>query len=733
MNKINEHILFESVMTYSIDNSNHENNEILKTINLNANTFYNSGIYKNRPLKEKKIRDAILSPSGAVKIIGKAGTGKTTVSTKVLREFGVEYLFQKFDIKKDKRIENPLYESESELGFYLDKVLLGYLNKTINKLNISRDKVLEYYLNSSNKIEEHISKNSKFTAIEGKLIQQFHRQRKSSEVSIVDWIKKIKYKSDLDKLINDLYEALAPENLAYYLINGLGKYKSAIFFWDNVDSIIDDKIRTAFFNIIDKYQSEKSDCISIIISFRSNNPSLLELTDVGSFMDKTIDMDLIEETIDTDASKKVDKDKQINDFSGLTQKQIYYLKRKSYSKRNEEFSLDILHKRVKFLFDRVKLNSIQVDLGKLYEIKKLTFAFLHDKHLRITTSAISNYDRRESLKILARFINYLIENKYTKYIETIEYSANQMIIYESYFYYWLANNSLVFSNNIKNVFTEYNNWVRDDLNHNGCLSDMQLMNVVLNSTDPSPNNMQEARKLTVSGVIKEFKNIGIPRKEVLERIFRIYKDKNKHLGFIELSRYYGIESPNRIKDEDEIWLTPRGENYVLYTNFKYTYIYSLLKKNGALSKDFRPVSIESFKEVFSFLVNLGAMYVQGLINIKNKLRVSFPNKDEKFWIDKYYSMRFCITSPSRNKNNFKQKYPYLHFSNLINSHLKYMDLLAKKNLDVQSNVDLSIPYKNYIILSANFESIVDEIIISDLKLTENEIVEKISNNINWVV
>ena len=740
MNKIDEHILFESVVTYSIDNSNHENNEILKSIDLNANTFYNSDLYKNRPFKEKKIKDAILSPSGTVKIVGKAGTGKTTVTTKVLREFSDEYLIQKFDIKRDKTIENPKFEQTNELGSYLDEVLLGYLNKVINNLNISRDCVLDYFLTAKDKAEEHISKNSGFTNIQGRLIQQYQRQVKGTEISILDWISSIDYGTKLDTLINDLYETLAPENLAYFIINCTGKYKSAIIFWDNVDSIIDDKIRTTFFNSIDKYQNEKSDCISIVISFRSNNPSLQELTDVGSFMDKTIDMDLIEDTVEPklyflNEEEDDDDEKEFHevDFSGLTQKQIYYLKRKVYSKKNEEFSLDILRKRVKFLFNQVKLMQVSVDIDKLYQIKDLTFDFLRSKHLRTTTSAISNYDRRESLKILSGFINYLTENEYIKYVQSLENPNNQMIIYESYFYFWLANNTLVFSNNIKNVLTEYKNWIGDPFSHNGCLTDMQLMNVILNSTDPAPNNMKEARKLTVSDVVKDFKNIGITRKQVLEAIFRIYKDKNKHLGFIELSRYYGIEAPKNIKDDDEIWLTPRGTNYVLYTNFKYTYIYSLLKKNGVFAKNFRPVSIESFKEVFAFLIGLGSMYAQGLSKIKSKLRLSFPNKDEKFWIEKYYSTRFCITTPPKNKTSIKQKYPYLHFSNLINSHLKYMDLLAKKKLDKQSKVDLSIPYKNYVVLSSNFESIVDQIVHSNTKLEEHRVIETLKSGLNWVV
>ncbi len=729
-----EIILIKSVLTYSIDNDDHENNEILKLLGLNANTFYRSKIYKRRLRKEQEIKNAIASPSGAIKIIGKAGTGKTTVTTKVLREFGEEYIAKKIDVKKLSGIEDPSLNSGAQLEIYLDSILLKHLLGIITDNDIVINDILGYYLESGGKVKEHIRRNSSFTIIESKIKQLYLRKKRRKEVtgSLVKWFFDLEPNTNAYEynLINELSSALLPENIVYFFRNKLNLIKGCIFFFDNVDSIVDDEVRLTFFNIIDKYQAKKSDCITIMVSFRSNNPSLIERTDFGSFNEIKINMDIIndnendsEDLVDNESeilnlSKKTFKEKIEEDeldLTGLTQKQIYYSKRKHNSKKNKRFALQLIHRRINYLLHKNINLKNNFDFKRIRDISSLIFTFLKDKHLSLTTATVGNYDRRETLLIISDFIKHFYLNNLDKKILKLKTNRQRMIFYESHYYKWLGSKTTILPKNLKNIYSELKLWRRNQSTHSGCLFDLQLMNFILNNTDPSDESVKDAKKLLVKDIYDVFANIGVDKARIRKGLFRLYKQDKKHLGLIEMSRFYGILSSENIDEDDEIWLTPRGESYIMYINLKYSYLQSLIE----IDINYGLISKISLEKMFNTLLDIGNMYLNGLKNLKLKLKFSFPNKEKKFWIE-YYSKKFTISTPSYKEISIKNQYKNFHFINLINSHIKYISLIIQQNENELDKKLLEIAHGNYNIMISRFESILDDL-VDDKEKSQNVI------------
>lgn len=702
-NTIDEFQLFKSVLTYSIDNSNHESNRILELIGLNSKVFFENGLYCAREKSENQISKLINSSDGLIKVFGNPGTGKTTIVSKVLKAYETNSIIIKVDFKKIIEVEKQKFHDISELISFVETTTKNHLIGYCNDNDITRSDIIDFFIQTTNKkYKKHIKQNGIFNDTLSELKDYHARNNLKPKHSFIDWRSTWQPGDFYNDLWKKLYKTLASENLAYFLKNDENAIDNIIVFFDNIDSIFDDRIRDNFCNAIKKIQSKSSDSIITVVSLRSNNPSLKELKDNGTFKSEPIYLDY----------KEFLKKDFISDFENkypnrkLTGKEEYFLYKKHYSIQNEAFANRILKARVNFIKAKLKKELLKVKLNdKLIDkLESLFFTLLKDNRLGPSSSDLSNYDRREGIELLVDFAKYLLHNKVN--ITTADF--NQILL-ESHFYFWIAANNIVFDDSLQDIYEVVQSWKKNDEDSLGCSKDHLLLSLIANETDPASSDLDYdySIKTTVSRIVKLFKFLQIKENEVKRIILRLYKKKDQKLGLIELSEFYGIDSIAHIDDELEIWLTPRGINYNMFSSLKFSYLLSILCKHNSKKSEYfwpnDPLNEAAFKMVLNFLKKLAVMHVFGLIKVKSCLNYTRPNRAKKYWYQ-FFDNHFCNSTSIRRKSTYN-----FNFSNLIRSHQAFIKKLINSNSNVEESLLIKI-HGEYDVLKSRFETIVKELI-----------------------
>jgi len=701
--KIDEFQIFKSILTYSIDNSNHESNKVLELFGLNSKVFFKNGLYCERELSERKIYNLINSSDGLIKVFGNPGTGKTTIVSKVLSDYNFNSIIYKIDFKKIIEIEKEKFHEISELISYVERSIKDYLIGQCNTKNITRSEIIDFFINTKNeKFKKHINQNGKFNDALSELNDYYSRKNSSNKYSFNDWRQTWEPGDFYNKLWKEIYSTLTSENLAYFLKNYNSTIENIIIFFDNIDSIFDDKIRDNFCNAVKKIQSKSSDAIITIVSLRSNNPSLKELKDNGTFKSEPIYLDY-KEFLKRDFIREFE---QRNPERKLTGKEKYFLHKKHYSIQNEAFASRILKARVNFIkrkLEAVILNNI-LDIELVEKLEKLFFLLLKDNRIGPSSSDLSNYDRREGIELLVDFAQYLIENAVN--IDSDDFNQYKL---ESHFYFWIASNNIIFDDSLQDIYEDLHSWKKNDGDRLGCSKDHLLLSLIANETDPASSDLdyEYSIKTTVQRIVNLFKFIQIKENEVKKIILRLYKKKDQKLGLIELSEFYGIESTSHIDDELEIWLTPRGINYNMFSSMKFSYLLSILCKHSKEHKKYfwpnDPLNEAAFDLVISFLKELAVLHINGLVKIKSCLNYTKPNRDSEYWFQ-FFDNHFCNTTSIRRKRLYN-----LNLSNLIRSHQAFIKKLLNSSTVIEESLLLKVHGK-YDILKSRFETIVKSLI-----------------------
>ncbi len=282
--KFDEYNVIQSIMTYSIDDSNSQSNMILGDLGINAKLFFNSSLYKKRTHYEKKIYNALHILNGPTIVTGSAGSGKTTLVSKVLDSEPATTLSHKFDMKNNDEIKSKNFQDSASLDLYISGITKCYIVSVLKKKGIFISEMLYYFLRSEKdlKLEEHISRNSKFQDASYFLLSAYSDSSENQN-DLLSWLKGIDRTSIYFYDFELAYNSLLVENLAYYLVHYKKLYTNIVFFFDNVDSLHDRRLTLNFCHTVYTFQSRTSDSINIIATFRSSNPIVEEFTDDGTF------------------------------------------------------------------------------------------------------------------------------------------------------------------------------------------------------------------------------------------------------------------------------------------------------------------------------------------------------------------------------------------------------------------------------------------------------------------
>ncbi len=701
--KLDEFQLFKSILTYSIDNSNHESNKSLEIIGLNSEVFFGSDLYCKRLKTEQHIKTLIDSSDGLIKIFGNPGTGKTTVISKVLSTYKINSIVHKVDFKKIIEVEKEKFHDINTLISYVEKSVKDFLIGKCSNAGISRTLILDFFLETKNeKCKSHILKNGQFNDLRSEILDQYYRHNIDKSKTFKDWRKTWEPGGFFDELWSKLYRSLLAENLAYYIKNSENRIENIAVFYDNIDSIFDDRIRDNFCNAVKKIQSKSSDSIITLVSLRTNNPSAQELKDNGTFKTEPVYLNY-KEFLRKDFLKEIEK-KYPN--RKLTGKEEYFLYKKHYSIQNEIFANNILKARINFLKSKLPIISkkYDLDISLIEKLEELFFSLLDDKRLGPASSDLSNYDRREGIELLVEFSKYLLNNN----VDLADPAYDKMVL-ESHFYFWIGENNIIFDDSLKDIFEVFQDWEKDSANIFGCSTDHLLLSLIANETDPSSENyeFEYSVKTKVSAIVNKLESIGIEENDVKKIILRLYKKKDQKLGLIELSEFYGIDSVKHINSEFEIWLTPRGINYNMFSSLKFSYLLSILckheKKNIKYFWPNDPLNKAAFELVIKFLQDVAIMHISGLLKIKEQVSYCKPNNQDDYWL-KFFVMNFCNITSVRKKYKY-----YLNFSNIIRSHQAFIFKLINSNQEI-NDVDLMHYHGKYDILKSKFEVLVDKIL-----------------------
>jgi hypothetical protein len=678
---------FEAILTYAVDEISDTNAfNILKDINFGEDSFFTK-LYVNRE-KEVDFKKELLKDTSQILIKGYPGTGKTTLLRKVLRDFETEEkaFVLYIDFKKLEQINNSKNSNQGELSKFIEEYLTSRIINYLNLCNIDSNDVTDFLVTEREYINSQDFNNPAFINILSQL-QSLHNFDDDDIPDFLEWfqsqrttIKSNQFKSHY--LL--LSQSLKAHNYIYYLAYSNKKQSGqrlCIICYDNVDSIIDNKVRDTFCQYFRQYQQITKIAAKSVISMRTDNSSVKLLSDANAYIVSKIDVtydDFIDQRLierEKEEHKKqygIEPDPEsVNDITLKLIKRATEVFTKTIYEQRSNYVKKEINEENRRQIENVGRNET-IDIEKIKQIEEIFRLILNDNRVREAFLDLCNNDRRKMLIYKTNFVNYLLNEVGLDSLDIDHFKLEKdsiQFIMESYFYGWMNRSNKFYDDEIYNFPKDLKKWSSHQ-NHIGCSLDHLIFSVIYNLSNQSISVFSYDKFTTVGELLTKLQEIGYNKEDVLKRLFSIYKDNvtNESKGLIEVSRFYEIDSENKFRDEDEIGLTPKSFYLTKYSSLKFISIissirsHSIKERNGEFSYDDKhPITPQTVEGCLKFLCELAKMHLCGLYHAKSHSEKIYSNE----WFS-HYKKIFCVEPNVRSSK-------HLLFENLINSIILFLE------------------------------------------------------------
>lgn len=657
--ELNKFKVFESIFTYCVDviYTGLAEDEYIGKLGIDVDLFF-SELYLQRKEKEEIIKSGLLTTTRPLLVYGFPGTGKTTIVTKVfydLQALNHNILLIKFDFKGEDQINVPVvFET------WFKNKLRSKLNVILEKNEISLFDIVFFLFSKENSLYE--------LPVEiGNLKQKIYNfykanPRESGELDFNKWLE-ININTDfVYQKIDKITDRLRNRDILFFLYKKLGH--RIILFCDNMDSIIKHEIRKSFYEHIRSYSGAISKFANIVVTARYSTISNQSYTDYGAHYWEKISLDYREFIDQKNLKKHVDL--IIKEKGYCNPIEFEQIKDKLERDVKEKFSKKFIEKR-KVFFKKVLNNRDNLIVTEENEhIEELLDLIISNNHIHVALLELANHDRRWKLRFLVDFIKYI---HYDLNIIIDHLGLNETergFILESYFYHWVITNKRIELNGYDTINEIFNS--EGELK---CSLSHLIISLIYNYTKKERGVNTYGYSITIGKVIEEIEKIGYTRDLILRKIYGLYKKDDNVIGLIELSRYFDINSPNEIKDNDNIWLTPRAIYLCEYLNCKFVFMLAEYRFNNLYDKngiefnydDANPVTTETIYLNLSFINQIATNHLHSLDIIKRKLGT-------KNWLE-YFLDWFCLNQRYDDDNYSKR----LQIEYILISHIKFLERL----------------------------------------------------------
>jgi len=653
---------FESVITYAIDNIEGSDDVriILNEIELNEETFYKE-IYVNRQSEESifKHLDSSFTP---LLVYGFPGTGKTSIISKAINDLKKSRKCElfKFDFKGEDNIVNY----NRNIKEFHNTKLRTKIEKYLTKANIDDMQIVKYFFEERN---TNYEMSIEFEDYRRKLFNEYRSTK--STLTFYEWFSHLCENKIIDKEeFNKLRKYLRNRDYLNFISkNDISNPIKCIIFYDNLDNIISNKIRSDFHEYIREYSGIIGRFANIIITSRVKSIANTNLTDYGALYWHKEQIDY-QEFID----KKLfsERENQLFEKKGYCDLHDQRLIRMDLeSSAKEIFTKKIIEKRTNFLEKVIKEKelSYKIDNEKINSIKEIYNIILHNDHIHVALLELANHDRHWMFRFLFVFVMYLFNDLKLKLEEIGDNFEERSYIIESYFYQWALYNDQI-NCSVYNIVKDTENWYKHRTGF-GCSLTYLLFAVIYNLTNQARSQFTYTSKTTLNEVIEKLLELGFSENHILSRIFDLYKKEDRYIGHIEISLDVSIEQYSDLKKEYQIWLTPKAVYLCEYLSLKFFFMTTLYKNMRI--KDFSdktfdyndktPVTLGTIGTNLFYLCKIANMHLEALQFIKRRL------KNKKNWFT-YYRCWFCI----RSESDYSDYLSDLHLTNILRSHILFL-------------------------------------------------------------
>lgn len=357
----------------------------------------------------------------------------------------------------------------------------------------------------------------------------------------------------------------------------------------------------------------------------------------------------------------------------ILQKRISTLKKRDIDIQYKILANKHPDKSEKELFSQRRIISKKYD-EKWKFIETLT-KLITDTYMREKFENITNYSVRSILDTYPHFLKYMVEELFEKTDDEIRKLLEKTpedleILMESYFYAWLAFKgddeliNLPIYDLVKLFYTcDYIS--NPEVEQPSCYLEHLILTRLYNFEKEAANTGSRYNCTKIREIVKELKGIGFSRPRILKAIHFLcfIGPSGGHLLELRIAgRDPKMQSWKDLRDNDDIWLTPRGRLCCTDTTHKYTYLlyflYRQKKETPSISLALSPGDILKDTEFLSQLVD---MHLSGLASIKKNTW----NKWGTNWLEEYRK-RYGIR-PKHKKTH------YLQLERMFYNHIKYLD------------------------------------------------------------
>ncbi len=655
----NKFKIFESIMTYCVDvtYTDLENDNYINEFGLTQTIFYDE-LYLQRKDKEEKIKQALTESTKPLLVFGFPGTGKTTIVTKVLKDLrdkNSDVLVLNFDFKGEDQITSPIVFEK-----WFKNKLRSKINVFLEQKGISLFDIVLFLFgkeNSSYELPVEIG------VIKQKLFDYYKITfNDPGELDFHEWLLLNVSNSYVYQRIDEITDNLRNRDILYFLRKS--QNQRLFLFCDNMDSIVKNEIRKAFYVHIRSYSGAISKFTNIIVTARYSTISNQSYTDYGAYYWEKISLDYREFIVQDNLKRNTDIIiKQKGYCSPIEYEQ---LKDKLERDVKEKFSKKFIEKR-KHYFNKVIQNKDNLIIAEENEqIEELLDLIISNDHIHVALLELANHDRRWKLRYLVDFIKYIHFDLNIR-IENIGLNKDERsFILESYFYHWVITNRRIELDGYNSVDEILNSQeeIKCSLSH-------LLVTLIYNYTKKERGDHNHSYSITVGKVIEELQNIGYKKEIILKKIFDLYKQEDSFIGLIELSRFFDIKDFFDINENDSIWLTPRATYLCEYLNCKFVFMLAIYRfnklhvENGTLFNydDANPITSDTIYQNLFFINKIANNHLSSLRSIKGIMQTND-------WIE-YYKDWYCLRQKYESEDfdkRFQTEY-------ILISHIKFLERL----------------------------------------------------------